>query len=85
MNTITYSEARQNLAQTMQTVVQNHEPVLITRAKNEDCVLISLEHYRSLEETAYLLRSPVNAKRLQRSIEQLRQNDGKERELIECD
>ena len=46
---------------------------------------MSLSHYRSLEETAYLLRSPANAKRLQRSIEQLRQNGGKERELIECD
>ena len=42
MNTVTYSEARQNLAKTMQEVVENHEPVLITRAKNEDCVLISL-------------------------------------------
>ena len=85
MYTLTYSEARKNLAKTMQEVVQNHEPVLITRAKNEDCVLMSLSHYRSLEETAYLLRSPANAKRLQRSIEQLRQNGGKERELIECD
>ncbi|MDK4527332.1 YoeB-YefM toxin-antitoxin system antitoxin YefM, partial [Kingella kingae] len=85
MNTVTYSEARQNLAKTMQEVVENHEPVLITRAKNEDCVLISLAHYRSLEETAYLLRSPANAAHLQRSIEQLRQNRGTEQELIECD
>lgn len=85
MHTMTYSEARQNLAQTMHEVVQNHEPVLITRTKEEACVLISLSHYRSLEETAYLLRSPANAKRLLNSVEQLRQNNGKERELIECD
>lgn len=85
MHTVTYSEVRQNLAQTMQEVVQNHEPVLITRAKNESCVLISLAHYRSLEETAYLLRSPANAARLQRSIEQLKQGKGVERELAQCD
>ena len=85
MQTVTYSEVRQNLAQTMQNVVQNHEPVLITRAKNESCVLISLEHYRSLEETAYLLRSPVNAARLQRSIEQLKQGKGTEKALTPCD
>lgn len=85
MHTVTYSEVRQNLAQTMQEVVHNHEPVLITRAKNESCVLISLAHYRSLEETAYLLRSPANAARLQRSIEQLKQGKGVERELAQCD
>lgn len=83
MQAMTYSDARQNLAQTMKNVVENHEPVLITRNKNEDCVLISLSHYRSLEETAYLLRSPANAKHLQRSVEQLRSGNGKVQELHE--
>ncbi|QIW15932.1 prevent-host-death family protein [Pasteurellaceae bacterium RH1A] len=83
MQTITYSEARQNLAQTMANVVKNVEPMLITRTKGENCVLMSYEQFRSLEETAYLLRSPANAKRLMASIEQLRENQGLERELIE--
>ncbi|QMT30416.1 YoeB-YefM toxin-antitoxin system antitoxin YefM [Alysiella filiformis] len=84
MHTLSYSEARQNLAKTMQEVVQNHEPVLITRTKNnEDCVLMSLAHYRSLEETAYLLRSPVNAQRLNQAIQQLKNGNGMERELSE--
>lgn len=83
MHTLSYSEVRQNLAKTMQEVVENHEPVLITRAKNEDCVLMSLAHYRSLEETAYLLRSPVNAQRLNQAIQQLKNGNGTERELSE--
>lgn len=83
MHTLSYSEARQNLAKTMQEVVQNHEPVLITRTKNEDCVLMSLAHYRSLEETAYLLRSPVNAQRLNQAIQQLKNGNGSEQELSE--
>ena len=83
MQAKTYSEVRQNLASTMKDVVENHEPVLITRNKNEDCVLISLSHYRSLEETAYLLRSPANASRLQRSVEQLRSGNGQAQELSE--
>lgn len=83
MQTLTYSQARQSLAATMTEVVDNHEPILITRNKGENCVLMSLSQYRSLEETAYLLRSPANAQRLIASIEQLRQNQGQMRELIE--
>lgn len=83
MQAISYSQARQTLAKTMTSVVENYEPVLITRTTGENCVLISLAHYRSLEETAYLLRSPANAQRLLSAIEQLHQNEGQERELIE--
>ncbi|OOR99561.1 prevent-host-death family protein [Haemophilus paracuniculus] len=83
METITYSEARQNLAQTMLRTTQNQEPIMITRQNGQNCVLISLEHYRSLEETAYLLRSPKNAQRLIESIRQLNANQGQTRELIE--
>ena len=83
MQAISYSQARQILTKTMTAVVENYEPVLITRTTGEDCVLISQAHYRSLEETAYLLRSPANAQRLLSAIEQLCQNEGQERELIE--
>ena len=72
MRTISYSEARQNLSATMMKAVEDHAPILITRQNGEACVLMSLEEYNSLEETAYLLRSPANARRLMDSIDSLK-------------
>ncbi|MHB1184104.1 MAG: type II toxin-antitoxin system Phd/YefM family antitoxin [Desulfobulbia bacterium] len=80
MNTITYTAARSNLAQTMKNVCADHEPVIITR-KDEAVVMLSLEDYKSLEETAYLLRSPKSAKRLLESVAELEGGKGMEREL----
>lgn len=80
MNTITYTAARSNLAQTMKDVCADHEPVIITR-KDEAVVMLSLEDYKSLEETAYLLRSPKSVKRLLESVAELEGGKGKEREL----
>ena len=83
MRTISYSEARQNLSATMVQTVEDRAPILITRQNGAPCVLMSLEEYESLEETAYLLRSPANAKHLMNSIEELRAGKGIERELDE--
>lgn len=83
MQAITYTEARQNLAGTMSKVTEDFEPVLITRGKGGNCVLMSYEQYSSLEETAYLMRSPANAQRLLDSMAELKQGKGIERELIE--
>ena len=80
MNTITYTAARANLAQTMQQVCADHEPVIITR-KDEAVVMLSLEDYKSLEETAYLLRSPKGARRLLESVAELEGGNGTERKL----
>ncbi|MEW6594880.1 MAG: type II toxin-antitoxin system prevent-host-death family antitoxin [Thermodesulfobacteriota bacterium] len=80
MNTITYTAARGNLAQTMQQVCADHEPVIITR-KDEAVVMLSLEDYKSLEETAYLLRSPKSARRLLESVAELEGGNGTERKL----
>ena len=63
MSTISYSSARENLAATMDQVCDNHEPVVITRQKQRSVVILSLEDYKALEETSYLLRSPANARR----------------------
>ncbi len=83
MNTITYSAARAGLAQTMKKVCENHEPVIITRQKEDSVVMLSLEDFRSLEETAYLLRVPKNARRLLESIAELERGGGKARKLAE--
>lgn len=80
MNIITYTAARSNLAQTMKDVCADHEPVIITR-KDEAVVMLSLEDYKSLEETAYLLRSPKSARRLLESVAELEGGKGLEREL----
>ncbi len=71
MDAITYTKARENLAKTMDKVCDNHSPVIITRKNQRSVVIMSLEDYRVLEETAYLLRSPKNARRLLESIAEL--------------
>jgi len=83
MDAITYTAARQNLAKTMEKVCQDHSPVIITRKKNDSVVMMSLEDCTALEETAFLLRSPKNARRLIESIVQLGEGKGTERELAE--
>jgi antitoxin YefM len=83
MNAVTYSQARSNLATTMDKVCDDHSPVIITRKSQRSVVMISLEDYQSLEETAYLLRSPKNARRLLASIVELESGGGTERELME--
>ena len=68
MDAITFNRASQNLAKTMQQVCDDHVPVIVTRENEPAVVMISLEDYQSLEETAYLLRSPNNAQRLLASV-----------------
>jgi antitoxin YefM len=76
MTAITYTAARENLASTMDRVCNDHDPVIITRNREQAVVMLSLEDYEALQETAYLLRSPANAKRLIESIESLNQGKG---------
>lgn len=83
MRTISYSQARQNLSATMIQTVEDNAPILITRQNGEACVLMSLDEYNALQETAYLLRSPRNARRLLDSIENLNSGNAKDRGLIE--
>jgi antitoxin YefM len=83
MNTITYTTARASLADTMDRVVNDHEPVIITRSRAQSVVMVSLDDYKAMEETAYLLRTPKNAQRLLRSIAQLESGNGQVRELTE--
>jgi len=71
MNALTYTHARQHLAEVMRQVNDNHEVVVVTSQRGAPVVIMSLEDYHSLEETAYLLRSPVGAKRLLESVEEL--------------
>ena len=71
MDTLTYTAVRANLARTMDRVCDDHEALIITRNGEQSVVMLSLEDYKALEETAYLLRTPANAKRLLSAVEQL--------------
>ncbi len=83
MRAITYTSARNNLAGTMKKVCDDHAPIIVTRKNNEAVILMSLEDYEALTETAYLMQSPKNAKRLIESVEELNTGRGQEREIIE--
>lgn len=81
MNAITYTTARAKLAETMDRVYDDHAPVIVTRKSGKNVVLLSLEDYESWQETAYLLRTPNNAKRLLKSIEQAENGLAKQRNI----
>ena len=81
MNAISYTAARENLASTMDRVCADHTPVIITRNRDQSVVMLSLEDYESLEETAYLIRSPANAKRLLEAIQALESGKGVVRDI----
>jgi antitoxin YefM len=83
VDAITYSAARANLADTMDRVCDDHEPIIITRNGQQAVVMLSLEDYNAIEETAYLLRSPKNAKRLMDAVAELEAGRGRERTLAE--
>jgi len=83
MDTMTYTALRKSLAKTMDQVCDDHEPVTITRSNARPVVILSLEDYKALEETAYLIRSPKNLQRLLESITELESGKGLEKELIE--
>lgn len=76
MDAISYSAARASLAKVMERVCENHEPILVTRQGGESVVILSLADFESMDETAYLMRSPENARQLTESIAQLNAGKG---------
>ena len=78
MKSITYTDVPQNLAKTMERVCKDHAPVIVTRKTTDSVVIMSLDDYEALEETAYLLLSPKNTRRLIESIAQLEEGKGSE-------
>jgi len=83
MKTMSYTQTRENFASTLDAVLDDREEVIVTRAGKDPVVIVSLEDYESLRETAYLLRNPVNARRLFESIDRLESGQGVARELVE--
>jgi antitoxin YefM len=83
MEVISYSDTRERLKDVMDRVVENHEPVVISRQKAESVVMVSLSDWHAIEETMHLLSSSTHAQRLKSAIDELNAGNGTERQLIE--
>lgn len=83
MEITTYSNFRQHLKSFLDKVFKDRSPLFVTRAKGEDVVVMSKSDYESMQETFYLLKSPKNAERLLRGIEEFEKGMGEEKKLME--
>ncbi len=83
MDNMTYSDFRSHLATALDKVNDDHVPLLVTRQSGKSAVVMSLEDFKSYEETAYLMSSMKNAERLNQAIAQLESKKGKARKIVE--
>ncbi|MEZ8317677.1 MULTISPECIES: type II toxin-antitoxin system Phd/YefM family antitoxin [Vibrio] len=81
MNIVSFTEARNSLKSVLDRVVDDSDVTVITRRDSEDAVVMSLDHFNSMQETLYLMSSPKNAERLAESIAQLEVGNTTVREL----
>ncbi|TVR62028.1 MAG: type II toxin-antitoxin system prevent-host-death family antitoxin [Candidatus Competibacteraceae bacterium] len=85
MEAITSTYARQHLAEVMRRTNEDHTPIIVTSQRSKPVVILSLDDYHALEETAYLLRHPKGAQRLLEAVEELRSGGGLVKELVADD
>ena len=83
MKIVNFSEARNNLKFVLDRVIDDADYTIITRRDSEDAVVMSLDTFNSYMETFYLLKSPANAAHLTKSVEQYKNGNIQERELID--
>lgn len=83
MDAISYTQARKNFAATMNQVCEDHTPLIITRQNEKPVVMLSLEDFNAIEETLYLLRSPNNASRLSKALNEIKNHQYIKKSLID--
>ncbi|WP_028389482.1 type II toxin-antitoxin system Phd/YefM family antitoxin [Legionella fairfieldensis] len=83
MEVLSYSALRNNLASTLDKVNEDHVSILITRQNGKPAVIMSLEDFKSYEETAYLMTSPKNAERLSQAIAEVEAGKTQKHGIIE--
>ncbi len=85
MKTMSYTESRAHYAEVLDSVVDDREEVVVTRSGHDPVVIVSLDEFESLRETAYLMRSPRNARRLLDAMERLEAGEGEAHSLADAD
>ena len=70
MKTASVTTFRQNIKEYLKQVEDDQDILVLSRPKKKGFVVLTMEHYESLEETAHLLSTPANAFRLMKGIEQ---------------
>lgn len=83
MQAMAYSQVKGRWGEILNRVIEDRASLIITRDDSAPVVIMSLDEYESLQETAYLLRSPKNARRLLDSIAELESGGGQARELLQ--
>ena len=76
MTTLSYTEARDKLASVWDETVSTREPVVLERRGHESVVIVPLDEWHGVLETAHLLRSPANARRLLSALKRLEKGAG---------
>jgi antitoxin YefM len=74
---VSYSYARQNFAEILTEAADTQEPVIVSRRGHEDIAIVPASELRSLEETAHLMRSPANARRLLAALHRALSDEGR--------
>ncbi|MBU2213845.1 type II toxin-antitoxin system prevent-host-death family antitoxin [Patescibacteria group bacterium] len=68
MTTVSYSDFRRNLAHFLNSAEEDCDEIIVSRGKRRKAIILSLDEYLSLQETAYLLSPQKNRKHLERSL-----------------
>jgi antitoxin YefM len=82
MQVLPISEVRANLKAVVDAVIEDCEPVVVSRQGGKAVVMISLDDWNSIQETLHLMSTPANAERLREAARDMDQGEGEERELI---
>jgi antitoxin YefM len=85
MRATSVTDFRKNIAAMMDEVADDHVPLIVTRSGKDNVVVVSQRDWDGMQETLYLMSSPANAKRLLRSIEELKSGHGEVHDLIDPD
>jgi len=85
MRVISFSEARGSLKGVIDQVVADADYTIIARRDAPDAVVMSLDTFNGLMETVHLLKSPANAAHLARSLEQYRQGEVLNQDLVDAE
>lgn len=83
MNAVNFSDLRKNLKFYLDRVYEDHETIIVARKNNENVVMVSIDEYNSLVETAHLLSTEANSRHLAQSIRQARDGNAIRRDLVE--